>query len=55
MLKRGCCRGRLVALDIAKALAYLHSREPKVVHQDVKSSNCLISQDGRAKLADVGT
>ena len=32
-------KGRLVALDIAKALAYLHSREPKVVHQ-VDQASC---------------
>ena len=27
------CRGKIVALDIGRALSYLHSRQPKVVHQ----------------------
>ena len=27
------CRGKAVAIQIARALAYLHSRERKVIHQ----------------------
>ena len=43
-----------MALDIGRALAYLHTRHPKVVRQDIKSSNVLLDAHGRAKLADVG-
>lgn len=45
-------RGRRVALDVAKALNYLHSMG--VVHMDVKSSNVLLTASGAAKLGDVG-
>ncbi|KAK9831443.1 hypothetical protein WJX81_005925 [Elliptochloris bilobata] len=45
---------RKVALDIARGLHYLHSRNPKVVHFDVKSPNILLARDYTAKLADVG-
>nr|GEV65321.1 receptor-like cytoplasmic kinase 176 [Tanacetum cinerariifolium] len=39
-----------VALDVANALAYLHSQEAKVVHQDFKSSSILLDSDYNAKL-----
>ncbi|KAL4447629.1 hypothetical protein ABPG75_004848 [Micractinium tetrahymenae] len=45
-------RGRQIALDVARALAYLHSR--RLVHLDCKSSNILLSRDGTAKLGDLG-
>ncbi|PRW33664.1 serine threonine- kinase receptor R831 [Chlorella sorokiniana] len=45
-------RGRRVALDVARALNYLHSMG--VVHMDVKSSNVLLTASGAAKLGDVG-
>ncbi|DBA77294.1 TPA: hypothetical protein ACH3X2_000816 [Trebouxia sp. C0005] len=45
-------RGRHVALDIAKGLAYLHSR--KIIHLDLKSHNILLGRGGVAKIADVG-
>ncbi|KAL4447908.1 hypothetical protein ABPG75_005127 [Micractinium tetrahymenae] len=44
--------GRRVARDVARALAYLHSQG--VVHMDIKSSNCMLSGTGAAKLADLG-
>lgn len=41
-----------IALDIANAMAYLHSRD--VIHRDLKPSNILLSRDHRAKIADFG-
>ncbi|XP_059639416.1 probable receptor-like protein kinase At1g49730 [Cornus florida] len=44
-----------IALDIARALDYLHSvADPAVIHRDVKSSNILLVNDNHAKLADFG-
>ena len=34
------CRGRQVALEIASAIAYLHSRTQPIMHQDIKVGAC---------------
>ncbi|PRW59527.1 Serine threonine- kinase CTR1 [Chlorella sorokiniana] len=44
--------GRRIAVEVAKALAYLHRQG--IVHMDIKSSNVLLTATGSAKLADVG-
>ena len=41
-----------IALDVAKAVAYLHSRG--IIHRDLKSENILISSDFSAKVCDFG-
>jgi serine/threonine-protein kinase len=41
-----------IALDIARALEYLHTRN--FIHRDIKPDNILITQAGVAKLADLG-
>ena len=46
-----CCRGRSVALDVAKGLAYLHSHS--ILHLDIKSPNILLNNAG-AKISDIG-
>ncbi|KAF0916802.1 hypothetical protein E2562_011631 [Oryza meyeriana var. granulata] len=43
---------RAYAVDVARALAYLHGNS--LVHGDVKARNIMVGADGRAKLADFG-
>ncbi|CAH0491820.1 unnamed protein product [Peronospora farinosa] len=43
-----------IATDIADALAYLHGRQPIIIHRDLKSLNVLLDNHLRAKLSDFG-
>ncbi|CAH0522099.1 unnamed protein product [Peronospora belbahrii] len=43
-----------IAIDIAEALAYMHSRSPKIIHRDLKSRNVLLNSSMVAKLSDFG-
>ncbi|GMF33922.1 unnamed protein product [Phytophthora fragariaefolia] len=43
-----------IATDIAEALAYLHGRQPTIIHRDLKSLNVLLDSRLRAKLSDFG-
>lgn len=43
-----------IAIDIAKALKYLHSRTPPILHRDLKSMNVLIDEKFHAKICDFG-
>ncbi|KAG8932393.1 hypothetical protein FRC01_014237 [Tulasnella sp. 417] len=40
--------------DIAKGLEHLHSRNPRIVHGDVKPENVLINNQGDALITDFG-
>ncbi|OQS03669.1 kinase [Thraustotheca clavata] len=42
-----------ILLDIVRAMAYLHSQCPKIVHRDLKGANIHISCDYRAKVANL--
>lgn len=44
-----------IALDLARALAYLHDEcVPRVLHRDIKPSNVLLDHDLNAHLSDFG-
>ena len=44
----------LIMSDVAEGLNYLHQRNPPIVHRDLASKNVLLTETGRAKIADVG-
>ncbi|XP_008802372.2 PTI1-like tyrosine-protein kinase 1 [Phoenix dactylifera] len=42
-----------IAIDAAKGLDYLHEKvQPSIIHRDIRSSNVLLFEDFRAKIAD---
>jgi pto-interacting protein 1 len=42
-----------IAIDAAKGLEYLHGKvQPSIVHRDIRSSNILLFEDFKAKIAD---
>uniref|UniRef100_A0A5B6YI00 non-specific serine/threonine protein kinase n=1 Tax=Davidia involucrata TaxID=16924 RepID=A0A5B6YI00_DAVIN len=44
-----------ISIDVAHALTYLHLyAEKQIIHRDVKSSNILLTENLRAKVADFG-
>ncbi|KAF8335712.1 kinase-like domain-containing protein [Cantharellus anzutake] len=44
----------IICIDVASGLEYLHSRNPPIVHGDIKGQNILIASDGRASICDFG-
>ncbi|KAK6916784.1 Protein kinase domain [Dillenia turbinata] len=43
-----------VAIGVGKALEYLHSSIPPIIHRDVKSSNILLTENCKPQLSDFG-
>ncbi|KAK1946287.1 putative serine/threonine-protein kinase drkA [Phytophthora citrophthora] len=43
-----------IALGVSRALEYLHSRSPPLIHRDLKSKNVLLTNQLEAKLIDFG-
>ena len=46
--------GKNIAVDVARGLAYLHGRDPPMVHRDIKPGNVMLVASFTAKLADFG-
>lgn len=43
-----------VAIDTARGMAYLHSRNPVIIHRDLKTDNLLVDDNWQVKVADFG-
>lgn len=43
-----------IAIQIARAVEFLHENQPLVIHRDIKSANVLFDSNWDAKLADFG-
>ncbi|KAF6162268.1 hypothetical protein GIB67_008397 [Kingdonia uniflora] len=42
-----------IAVDAARGLEYLHEKlQPSIIHRDIRSSNILLFEDSKAKIAD---
>lgn len=43
-----------VAIQVAKAVQFIHEADPSVIHRDIKSANILFDENWNARLADFG-
>ncbi|MEM8860641.1 MAG: serine/threonine-protein kinase, partial [Chloroflexota bacterium] len=41
-------------IQVARALDYLHKRNPPIIHRDIKPANIIVTNNGRAVLVDFG-
>lgn len=54
LAKQWSSRKVAIALSIAHALVYIHSRHPQVLHRDLKSRSVLLDEDLSAKVSGFG-
>jgi len=45
---------RKIALDVCRGMAYLHGRDPPLIHRDLKPHNLLVDDNWRVKVCDFG-
>ena len=52
----GCTEGQLIKWfrQLCEVLEYIHSREPRVLHMDIKPANIIVRSDGDICLIDFG-
>ena len=43
-----------MCLDVARGMMYLHSRNPPIIHRDIKSLNILVTKDWKCTISDFG-
>lgn len=43
------------AIQVTKALLYLHNQDPPIIYRDMKPENIIVTQDGHIKIIDFGT
>ena len=43
-----------ILLDVSYGLLYLHTHSPSIIHRDLTAPNILVTDDMRAKIADLG-
>ncbi|KAI3805144.1 hypothetical protein L1987_27245 [Smallanthus sonchifolius] len=48
------CRRAKMAIQIARAVEFLHESKPLIIHRDIKSENILFDSKSNARLADFG-
>jgi serine/threonine protein kinase len=44
----------LIGISVLDALNHLHTREPAIIHRDIKPGNIKVTHDGQAVLVDFG-
>jgi len=54
LLSKGIGIKAVWALEVAKGCAYLHGKNPPIVHRDLKGANVLVANDLSAKITDFG-
>jgi len=43
-----------ICMDVCKGMVYLHTRNPPIIHRDIKSLNVLVTKDWKSTIADFG-
>ena len=43
-----------MAIELSRALGFLHNCNPPIIHRDLKPANLLLTASGRLKVCDFG-